>query len=112
MTKSGKMADGFGEEASHLIQDLPQEPESWHLKVGRDGRIVIPAAARAQMQLEKGGVVVARLIGGDLLLSSPELSFQKLRAIMANHKQPGVSLVEELLAERRAEQENEDREKF
>jgi len=40
---------------------------------------------------------------GDLVVTTPEAALQKLQALVRKHVPEGVSLVDELLAERRAE---------
>jgi bifunctional DNA-binding transcriptional regulator/antitoxin component of YhaV-PrlF toxin-antitoxin module len=96
----------FSEDSAPLDVEAPQA--EWRLTIGKDGRVVIPAAIRSRMQLGADGSVLARVEGGVLRLSSPSVSLQKLRGHFAMFKEPGRSRVDEFIAERYAEQKRED----
>jgi hypothetical protein len=68
--------------------------------------VIIPAAARAAMRLAGNGVVTARLENGELRLISPAVALARLQNLVRQHA-GGRSLVDELIAERRAEAERE-----
>jgi antitoxin PrlF len=76
------------------------------LNVAPNGRVVIPAAMREKLGIPSGGKIVARLEGGVLTLESREAALRRMREIMAKYDN-GVSVVDELIAERRAEAERE-----
>jgi bifunctional DNA-binding transcriptional regulator/antitoxin component of YhaV-PrlF toxin-antitoxin module len=102
MAKYHKMADndGFGDEASPpYVADAP--PQRWRLKVGSDGRLVIPAAARAAMELGQDGVVNATLEDGQLRLTSIPIAIKRAQAFAKKHRKGSGSLVDALIAERR-----------
>jgi bifunctional DNA-binding transcriptional regulator/antitoxin component of YhaV-PrlF toxin-antitoxin module len=109
MAKNVKMDDrgGFAEEAAQPIVPAPTK-EKWRLKIGTDGRVVIPAAARAQMGLGSSGVVVAEIVDGELRMMSVGVGMARIRAIAMKYKKPGVSVVDEFIAERRAEAAREN----
>lgn len=75
--------------------------------VGRQGRIVIPAEIRRELALREGDELVALVEDGGLLLLSRAQLWARLRAAFANVPE-GVSLADELIAERRAEARRED----
>lgn len=72
------------------------------LKVGSDGRVVIPRDMRAAMVLGEDGHVTARVVRGELRLISRPAAIERMQAEMAALKQPGESVVDAFLAERRA----------
>ena len=87
-----------------------QAASQYKLKVGPGGRVVIPAAVREALGVEEGQVLVAVLDNGELRLSSMRTALGRARAIMREFVPAGVSLADELIADRRREQEREDRE--
>ena len=66
-----------------------------------EGRLVLPARALAKIGLLPGGVAVARLQDGELVLSSAEAAMQRARALVRSVVPRGTSLADELLADRR-----------
>jgi AbrB family looped-hinge helix DNA binding protein len=72
-------------------------------KVNKQGRIVIPIQLRQQLGLVPGSKLIARIEDNRLILEKPEDVFQRLRSTF-NFPE---SMVEELIAERRAEAANE-----
>ena len=92
---------------------MPLWPLSWHdrvvdatVVVGQQGRIVIPAAVRADLELDPGTELRLRVEGGRIVLERPTDAIAALKALGAQIPR-GRSLVDELLAERRAEVERE-----
>jgi AbrB family looped-hinge helix DNA binding protein len=77
------------------------------VKIGNDGRLVIPADIRHALGLEKGGTVVLRVEDNELRVSTVKRAIARLQALARQHVPPDVSLVDELLAERRREAERE-----
>ena len=72
-------------------------------KVGPGGRIVIPAAIRRELGLEPGDPVTFRLEGGDLRLVSREAALKRIQDRFRASVPRDVSLVDELIADRRRE---------
>jgi AbrB family looped-hinge helix DNA binding protein len=71
------------------------------VKLGKSGRLVIPAALRAEMDVADGDVLMLRVIDGELHVLGPKAATRRLRAIAAPYKRPGVSEVDEFLKKRR-----------
>lgn len=71
------------------------------VKLGKSGRLVIPAALRAEMDVADGDVLMLRVIDDELRVLGPKAATRRLRAIAAPYKRPGVSEVDEFLKERR-----------
>jgi len=80
---------------------------SFTLTIGPQGRIVIPAAIRRELDLEPGDELTARAADGSLVLTSPAAAARRLSGMFA-HLETGATVVDELIAERRAEAARED----
>ncbi|GAA1481646.1 hypothetical protein GCM10009624_20860 [Gordonia sinesedis] len=70
--------------------------------VGKQGRLVVPADLRSELDLREGEALSIRRVGTTLVLERPEDAARTLRGFLADAS-AGRSLVEELLAERLAE---------
>jgi bifunctional DNA-binding transcriptional regulator/antitoxin component of YhaV-PrlF toxin-antitoxin module len=99
---------GMAEAPAAQLDFQPAQPPRWTLKVGKDGRLVIPAAARALMELGEDGQVTAILEEGTLKILSPKTAWRKIDEIMKPFRDPTRSIVDEFIAEKRAEQADED----
>ena len=77
---------------------------SIQLQVGPQGRVVIPAALRQAMGIEPGCTLVAQVIDGKLVLETQAQVLNQFFSRFAKARlQPGSSVVDELITERRAE---------
>lgn len=72
------------------------------VQVGAQGRLVIPAHLRKALNLKPGDRLVARKVGDSLVLERREAIEKRLQERF-RHIPKDVNLVEELIAERRAE---------
>lgn len=72
------------------------------VQVGAQGRLVIPAHLRKALNLKPGARLVARKVGDSLVLERREAIEKRLQERF-RHIPKDVSLVDELIAERRAE---------
>jgi AbrB family looped-hinge helix DNA binding protein len=77
------------------------------LTLGPGGRVVIPAALREAMEVEEGDAILAWVEGGELHLLSPRVGARQAQAMLKELMPEGVSLADELIAERRREAEAE-----
>jgi bifunctional DNA-binding transcriptional regulator/antitoxin component of YhaV-PrlF toxin-antitoxin module len=73
------------------------------LKLVEGGRILVPATNRRAMKLEKGDTVLLELHGDELRIRPAAAALRRLQGSLPEKIPTGVSLVEELIAERRAE---------
>lgn len=65
---------------------------------------MIPVEFRRDLGLVPGAVVViSEMDDGDLRVSTPAAGLRRARALVERYVEPGRSLVDELLAERRQE---------
>jgi AbrB family looped-hinge helix DNA binding protein len=76
-------------------------------KLGPDGRVVIPAAFRESLGLKDGDVLFARLENGEVVLLTPRAAMLRAQAIVRRFVPDDVSLVDELIEERRREAKRE-----
>jgi len=74
--------------------------KSVEVHLGRQGRLVIPAALRQLLGFEEGDTLVAREEAGRLVLEKPAMVKQRLKARFAQVPNDR-SLADELIAERR-----------
>ncbi len=86
------------------------EPTSFHTRLGEDGRVVIPASVRKELNLKPGDTLVAESDGHSLLLRSFDQVVKETQDFFRQFATPGVSVVDELIAERRAEAAREEEE--
>jgi antitoxin PrlF len=73
-------------------------------KLGKGGRIVIPAEYRQALNLHVGDDVILRLKAGEIHLFTPDQAIQQARELIRHYIPPGRLLSEELIAERRQEE--------
>lgn len=79
------------------------------VRIGPEGRVVIPAAFREALGLAEGDTLVASLNEGELNLLTVPAAVRKAQAIIRKFVPHGVSLVDELIQDRRREVEHEQK---
>lgn len=79
------------------------------LRIDTAGRVVIPAEMRDAMLVKRGDTVTAEVVEGEFRIVSPDVALKRVQAFAREwqKKNPGVSVVDELIAERRAEARKE-----
>lgn len=101
--KASSKTQGFSE-GQAKYDASPAKDHRWKLTIAADGRVVIPAAARAAMELDEYGTVTAVLRDGVLTLVSPHTAIRQIQAMVKEHREKhGLtgSVVDEFIAERR-----------
>ena len=78
-------------------------PPSYSARVDASGRIVIPVELRDRLHISPGDELVVREVAGSLSVMSYDQALADAQAYFRSLVPEGVSLVDELLAERRAE---------
>ncbi len=81
------------------------------VKLGKQGRLVIPADLRRELELKEGDEVSMHADGGQLVVETPAAALRRLKGMFADLP-PGVSMADELIAERRVEALREEQEFF
>ena len=103
---------GFAEE-QQPFGPKPEELQSvplTRLKIDNAGRVVVPAEMRTAMKVKPGEAVTAEVVNGELRIFSRAIVLARIQAEAEKFKaeNPDVSLVDELIAERREEARRED----
>ena len=70
------------------------------IRIGAKGRLVIPAAMRAVLGIADGDMLMLRMVDGELRIATRESRLRRAREWIRQHVPPGVSLADELSAER------------
>ena len=81
----------------------------YRAEVKNGGRVLIPANLRKELDMSDGDIVTLAVENGELRISTLKRNLQDVQRLMAKYKQPGISVVDELIAERRAEAAREMR---
>ena len=81
-----------------LQNDMPQEAR---MRVNENGRVVIPASFRKALGINVGDEVVLRIEDDELRISTLKKRIEWAQRLVRKHAKPGVSVVDELIAERR-----------
>jgi AbrB family looped-hinge helix DNA binding protein len=76
-------------------------------RINENGRVVIPAPFREALGIKPGDEVIFRLEEDELRLTTMRHRIEGAQRRARKYVKPGVSLVDELSAERRAESKNE-----
>ena len=79
-------------------------------KIQDGGRLVVPVELRRQLGLQTGTDVVMDVVDGSLRIRTMQQVIKDVQAIVRRYVPEGVSLVDELIAERRLEAMREDQE--
>jgi AbrB family looped-hinge helix DNA binding protein len=108
------------EEARATTMKLPEagdapsvgasEADTNRVRVGPDGQIVIPATILKALDIPTGETLIAIADDGEIRLMTIPTAVRKAQAIVRKYVPEGVSLVDELLEDRRHEVERESRE--
>ncbi len=71
------------------------------LRVNENGRVVIPASFRKAMGISAGDEVVLRMEEDELRITTLKRRLERAQRRVRRYVEPGRSLVDELIAERR-----------
>ncbi len=85
-----------------------QTLEPVRVKVSEKGRVVLPIQFREAVGIKVGDVVNLELVDNELRISTFSSRLEKARARLRRLAPQGVSVVDELIAERRAEAKREE----
>jgi AbrB family looped-hinge helix DNA binding protein len=113
MKHKGKTA-GFEEHAQAPFDarqkgNLPRKPPRYErLKLGEGGRFVIPAAMREEIGVKPGDDLILCVENGELRVRSWLGNLKRIQSELSALKEPGESVVDDFLRERRQEQRRSD----
>jgi len=71
------------------------------LKVNENGRVVIPAAYRKALGISPGDELILSLEDDELRITTMKRRIERAQRRARHYLKPGMSLVDELIAERR-----------
>ena len=71
------------------------------MRVNANGRVVIPAAYREALGIKAGDEVILRMEDDELRITTMKRRIERAQRLVRKYVKPGVSLVDELIAERR-----------
>ena len=83
-----------------MVSDMTISVRGSEVQVGAQGRLVIPAGLRKALNINPGDRLIARKVGDSLVLERREAIAKRLQDRF-RHIPRDVSLVDELIAERR-----------
>lgn len=72
------------------------------VRIDQSGRMVIPASFRKVLGIKVGGEVLLSIQQGELRITTQQHCVQRAQERARRYVKPGTSIVDELLAERRA----------
>ena len=79
-------------------------------KINQNGRIVIPAAIREELGVAPGDTLLMDVVDGVLRIESYPARIRRIQREIAQYIPAGISLADELIAERREESRREEEE--
>jgi AbrB family looped-hinge helix DNA binding protein len=71
------------------------------LRVNENGRVVIPAEFRKTLGINPGDEVIARVEDDELRITTMKKRIERAQRRAQRYRRPGVSVVDEFIAERR-----------
>jgi AbrB family looped-hinge helix DNA binding protein len=71
------------------------------MRVNENGRLVIPASFRKALGIKVGDEVILRIENEELRITTLKRRLQRAQRLVRKHVKSGISLVDELIIERR-----------
>jgi AbrB family looped-hinge helix DNA binding protein len=71
------------------------------LRINENGRVVIPASFRKALGIHPGDEVIVRLDEDEVRITTMKKRIERVQSHARRHLKPGVSIVDEFIAERR-----------
>ncbi len=70
-------------------------------RVNENGRVVSPASFRKALGIKPGDEVILRMEDDELRITTMQRRIERAQRLVRKYVKPGISLVDELIAERR-----------
>ena len=86
--------------AKPLLRD--DKAPTAHAFLGQDGRLLIPAVLREAAGINRGDRLFLRVVDDQIVVEAFRTTIKRIQDLLEPLKEPGVSYVDEFLAERRA----------
>lgn len=93
-TKPAGFAEGTAEWSMEIARD--------NLEVSPDGALCVPKSLLALAEIRPGETVLARVVDGEVRLSSYAATVRRVQWLAKHFVRPGASEVDDFIAERRA----------
>ena len=104
------MPQGVSEGPANAFSPTASETGIYRLAIGTNGEIVLPELVERALGLHRGGIAIAEFDGAGLSIMSSSAALRRAQDFVRSLNIPrGVSLADELIADRRREAELEDR---
>jgi AbrB family looped-hinge helix DNA binding protein len=87
----------------------PQRLSPIKVRLGPDGRVVVPASFREVLGIKEGDTLIASAESGELTFMTIPAAVRRAQRMLRQFVPEGVSLVDELIEDRRREVEEEER---
>ncbi len=101
---------GVSEGPTPAYSSTAPETGVYRIPIGANGEIVLPDALEKALGLYRGGVLVVEFDGENLLIRSSSAALKRVQEYVRSLGiPPGVSLADELIADRRREAQQEER---
>lgn len=81
--------------------------EHYRVQIAANGRMVLPAGLRQQLQVEGGGLLIIHEDEGRLILESVDDAVRRAQALVRRYAPKAQDVTDELLTERHAEASRE-----
>jgi len=78
-----------------------------HVKIGENGRLVIPAVYRKALGIHSGDELILRIQDGELRIFQQKLALQRARQLIQHKKQGNLSATDDFLEFRKQDTSKE-----
>jgi len=83
------------------LRGMARDSTLTFVPLNQNGRIVIPASYRKALGVKAGDKLVLEMEDDGLLITTMQRRLERAQRLVRKYVKPGVSLVDELIAERR-----------
>jgi len=90
-----------------MTQEIKMATQEIRLRLSENGRVVIPAHIRKELGVEAGGEILLERQKNGYRLTTRRQRIKEAKEALRRYIKPGVSMVDELIAERREAAKNE-----